>query len=134
MVTLKVETQRPLARSMVIWIAKSIKATNQNRGATIRINSSATARCIRQCTSSGSAQPVFWSLPCAIQEFCRRKSAMTCLTVKSSIQPTNRPTGTDDDMGGNDKADALAGSDLERTVKNEAFSATSTKQGQIGPA
>jgi hypothetical protein len=40
---------------------------------------------------------------------------MTCLTVKSSIQPTSRPTGTDDDMGGNDKADALAGSNLERT-------------------
>ena len=31
---------------------------------------------------------------------------MMCLTVKSSIQPTKRPTGTDDDMGGNDKADA----------------------------
>ena len=31
------------------------------------------------------------------------RSAMTCLTVKSSIQPINRPTGTDDDMAGNDK-------------------------------
>src|SRR5271155_4789523 len=31
---------------------------------------------------------------------------MTCLTVKSSIQPIKRPTGTDDDKGGNDKADA----------------------------
>ena len=40
---------------------------------------------------------------------------MTCLTVKSSIQPTKRPTGTDDDKGGNDKADTLAGSNLERT-------------------
>src|SRR5438445_5504530 len=131
MVTLKVETQRPLARSMVMWIAKSIKATNQNRGATIRINSNATARCIRQCTSSGSAQPFFWSLPWAIQEFCSRKSAMMCLTVKSSIQPINRPTGTDDDMGGNDKADALAGSDLGTHGNNEAFSATSIKPGQI---
>src|ERR1700722_15069927 len=33
---------------------------------------------------------------------------MTCLTVKSSIHPISKPTGTDDDMGGNDKADALA--------------------------
>jgi hypothetical protein len=56
------------------------------------------------------------------------------LTVKSSIQPTKRPTGTDDDRLGNDKADALAGSDLERTVKIEAFSATSTKQWPNWPA
>jgi hypothetical protein len=32
---------------------------------------------------------------------------MTCLKVRTSIQPTSAPTGTDDDMGGNDKADAL---------------------------
>ena len=58
-VTPKFETQNPLARSMVMWIAKSISATNQNRGATIRINVMATTRCIRQCTSNGSAQPFF---------------------------------------------------------------------------
>src|ERR1700749_1930858 len=80
-----------------------MKATNQKRGATIRIIASATAKWIRQCTRSGRAQPFFWSLPCAIQAFCKRKSAMTCLRVKSSIQPINRPTGTDDDMDGNDK-------------------------------
>src|SRR6202049_4686736 len=94
-----------------MWIAKSIKATNQNRGAIIRISAIATARCTRQCASNGSAHPFFWSLPIAIQEFCRKKSAMTCLTVRTSIQPTRAPTGTDDDMGGNDKADALGGTD-----------------------
>ena len=36
-----------------------IKATNQNRGATIRISVIDTARWTRQCASSGSAQPVF---------------------------------------------------------------------------
>ena len=51
----------------------------------------------------GIAQPVFWSLPWAIQAFCSTKSAMMCLTVKSSIHPTSRPTGTDDDMAGSDK-------------------------------
>src|SRR5512136_362736 len=101
-----------------MWIAKSIRATNQNRGATIRISGIATARCTRQCASSGSAQPVFWSLPIAIQEFCRTKSATMCLAVSSSIQPTSAATGTDDDMGGNDKADALARTDLERHGQN----------------
>jgi len=43
-------------------------------------------------------------LPMAIQEFWRTKSAMTCLTVRSSIHPISAPTGTDADMGGNDKA------------------------------
>src|SRR5512135_2458155 len=28
---------------------------------------------------------------------------MTCLTVRSTIQPISAPTGTDADMGGNDK-------------------------------
>src|SRR6202521_1743507 len=108
------DAQNPLARSTVMWIAKSIKATNQNRGAIIRISVVATARCTRQCASSGSAHPVFWSLPMAIQEFCRTKSATTCLTVRRTIHPISAPTGTDDDMGGNDKADALGGTDLER--------------------
>src|SRR5437899_5351134 len=90
-------------------MTKSITATNQNFGATIRISAIATAKCTRQCASSGSAQPDFWSLPIAIQEFCRTKSAMTCLRVSSSIHPTSAPTGTADDMGGNDKADVLAG-------------------------
>ena len=36
--------ESPLARSTVMWMAKSMKATNQNRGATIRISASATAR------------------------------------------------------------------------------------------
>ncbi|HKH00017.1 MAG TPA: hypothetical protein VKB08_04745, partial [Bradyrhizobium sp.] len=30
-----------------------------------------------------------------------------CLTVSNSIHPTSAATGTADDMGGNDKADAL---------------------------
>src|ERR1700716_2785693 len=94
-------------------MAKSIRATNQNRGATIRISAIATARCTRQCASSGSAHPVFWSLPIAIQEFCRTKSAMTCLTVSSSIHPISAPTGTDEDMGGNNKTDALGGIDVD---------------------
>src|ERR1700756_1068198 len=99
-------------------MAKSINATNQNRGATIRISTIATAKCTRQCASSGSAQPVFWSLPIAIQELWRTKSAMTCLTVSNSIQPISAATGTDDDMGGNDKADALARTDW-KTLKTE---------------
>src|SRR5580698_3990493 len=73
----------------------------------IRISGGDTARCTRQCASSGSAHPVFWSLASAIQEVCRTKSAMTCLKVSSSIQPISAPTGTDDDMEGNDKAGAL---------------------------
>src|SRR5229473_5219348 len=99
-------------------MAKSIRATNQNRGAIIRISTIATARCTRQCASSGSAQPFFWSLPTAIQEFCRKKSATTCLAVRSSIHPTSAPTGTDDDRVGNDKADALAGTDLKWHGRN----------------
>ena len=59
---------------------------------------------------------------------------MTCLTVKSSIQPINRPTGTDDDMGGNNKADALAGSDLERTGITRRSAQLPQKPGQIDPA
>src|SRR4051794_5504325 len=94
---------------------KSTTATNQNRGAIIRISVMATARCTRQCASSGSAQPVFWSLPIAIQELCRTKSAMMCLIVRTSIHPTSASTGTEDDMGGNDKADALAGIVWSRT-------------------
>src|SRR6266404_5895885 len=79
----------------------------KSRGAIIRISTIATARCTRQCASNGSAQPLFWSLPTAIHLFCRKKSATTCLAVRSSIHPTRAPTGTDDDMAGNDKADAL---------------------------
>src|SRR5712691_3581060 len=37
---------------------------------------------------------------------------MTCLTVSNNIHATSAPTGTDDDMRGNDKADALAGTNL----------------------
>src|SRR5215218_726615 len=88
-------------------MAKSISATNQNRGAITRIIAIATPRCTRQCASSGIAQPLFWSLPIAIQEFCSTKSAMTCLTVRTSIHPISAPTGTDDDIAGNNKADAL---------------------------
>src|SRR5882757_1066411 len=88
-------------------MAKSIKATNQNRGATTRISNNDVTRCTRQCASSGNAQPVFRSLPIAIQEFCSMKSAMTCFTVRSNIHPTSAPTGTEDDMEGNNKADAL---------------------------
>src|SRR3979409_2591425 len=36
---------------------------------------------------------------------------MMCLKVRSSIHATSAPTGTDDDMEGNDKASVLAGSD-----------------------
>jgi hypothetical protein len=43
---------------------------------------------------------------------------MMCLTVRTSIHPTSKPTGTDADMGGNDKAEALAGTDLERHGRN----------------
>src|SRR5262245_12981731 len=103
----KVEEQSPLARSTVMWMAKSITATYQNFGAMIRISAIATARWIRQCTRRGSAHPVFWSLPWAIQAVCRTKSARTCLTVSNNIHATSAPTGTDDDMGGNDKADVL---------------------------
>src|SRR5713101_8198571 len=98
-------------------MAKSIRATNQNFGAMIRISVIATARCTRQWASSGNAQPVFWSLPIAIQEVCSTKSAMMCLNVRTSIHPISAPTGTDEDMGGNNKADALAGTDWN-DIKN----------------
>ena len=84
-----------------------MKATNQNFGAKIRMKINATARCTRQCASKGNAQPVFWSLPIAIQEFCRTKSAMMCLTVRSAIHPTSAPTGTVEDIVGSSKTDAL---------------------------
>src|ERR1043166_9082337 len=88
-------------------MTKSTKATNHNFGAMMRIKASATARCTRQCASSGNAQPVFWSLPSAIQVFCRKKSATICLKVRTSIHPTSAPTATEDDMGGNDKLSPL---------------------------
>src|ERR1700730_221942 len=99
-------------------MAKSIRATNQNLGAMIRISVIATARCTRQWASSGNAQPVFWSLPIAIQEVCSTKSAMMCLKVRSSIHATSAATGTDDDMEGNDKANVLAGTGRERRGRN----------------
>src|SRR5436305_3429722 len=97
---------------------------NQNFGAMIRINSVDTARWTRQCASSGSAQPVFWSLPRAIQVFCRKKSATICLKVRTSIQPTSAPTATDDDMGGNDKADALLKPTTNRKIRNSGVQCT----------
>jgi hypothetical protein len=41
---------------------------------------------------------------------------MTCLKLSSSIHPTSAATGTEDDMGGNDKADALVEWDVARVV------------------
>src|SRR5258707_2530437 len=109
-----------------------MKAPNQIRRAIIRISTIATPRCRRQCASNGSAQPLFWSLPTAIQEFCRKKSATTCLAVRSSIHPTSAPTGTDDDMVGNDKADGLAGTDLKQHGRNWRRSAQLLhKSGQL---
>jgi hypothetical protein len=64
-------------------------------------------------------------LPTAIQEFCRKKSAMTCLVVRSSIHPIRAPTGTDDDMAGNDKADALE-TDWNGSGRLAGFSASSS--------
>jgi hypothetical protein len=52
---------------------------------------------------------------------------MMCLKVSSNIQPMSASTGTADDMGGNDKADAL----IDVTRKIGAFSATSSWTGQI---
>src|SRR3954464_15286662 len=92
-----------------------MKATNQNFGAITRISSSEVARCTRQCASSGNAHPVFWSLPSAIQVFCRKKSATMCLKVRTNIHPTSAPTATEDDMGGNDK---LAGPSLKPKTKS----------------
>src|SRR6266850_3342789 len=128
MVTLKVRRLNPLARSTMRWIAKSIKATNQNFGAMIRISSIDTARWTRQCASSGSAQPVFWSLPSAIQVFCRKKSATTCLAVRTSIHPTSAPTATDDDMGGNDKLTPFAKTDNNRKTTNSGVQRKPGKQ------
>src|SRR5712664_3204691 len=99
-------------------MAKSMRATNQNRGAMIRISVIATARCTRQCASSGSAQPVFWSLPIAIHEVCSMKSATMCLAVRSSSHPTSAPTGTDEDMAGNNRADALCSDGLDWHQEN----------------
>src|SRR5665213_2921763 len=108
-------------------MAKSTKARNQNRGAKIRISTIATAKCTRQCASSGSAHPVFWSLPIAIQEVCNTKSAMTCLKVRTSIHPIRAPTGTDDDMAGKAKTDALCLEiDLDDEKQAQAVSTGST--------
>src|SRR3954447_14677888 len=93
------------------WITKSTTATNQNFGAMSRISSIDTARWTRQCANSGSAQPVFWSLPSAIQVFCRKKSATICLKVSTSIHPTSGPIATDEDMAGNDKLTPFAKTD-----------------------
>src|SRR3954463_11940376 len=101
-VTPKFAAQNPLARSTVMWMAKSMNATNQNRGAMKRISVIATAKCTRQCANSGSPQPVFWSLPIAIQELCKTKSAMMCLKVRSNIHPASAATGTDE-IGRNNK-------------------------------
>src|SRR5471032_1374171 len=97
-------------------------ATNQNFGAMIRISSIDTARWTRQCASSGNAQPVFWSLPSAIQEFCRKKSAMMCLTVRTRNHPTSGQTTIDDDMAGNDKLTPFAKTDRNRKTRIQAFS------------
>src|SRR5260370_31763856 len=54
-----------------------------------------------------------------------------CLAVSSSIQPTRAPTGTDDDMAGNDKAGVLG---LENgTGGTRSFSATSSQTRAIRP-
>src|ERR1700761_6073979 len=105
-------------------MTKSMKARNQKRGAMMRISAIATAKWTRQCASSGSAHPVFWSLPIAIQEFCRTKSAMTCLKVRTSIHPTSVPTGTEDDIAGNNKADALCWENTRRQDENERLTAS----------
>src|ERR1700709_724043 len=101
------------------WIAKSIKATNQNFGAMIRISSIDTARWTRQCANRGSAQPVFRSLPNAIQVFCRKKSATICLAVRTSIHPTSGPTTTDDAMEGNDKLTPFAKTDKKQEQQDQ---------------
>src|ERR1043165_8352988 len=112
-------------------MTKSMKATNQNFGATIRIRINATAMCTRQCASSGNAQPVFWSLPIAIQEFCRKKSATMCFAVRSNIHPTSAPTGTVEDIVGSSKlTPSGTGGDDENRV--QAFSAIFfSKPGQV---
>src|SRR5436190_14384239 len=51
---------------------------------------------------------------------------MMCLIVRTSIHPTSASTGTEDDMGGNDKADALAGT-VESHGQTEALGETSSQ-------
>jgi hypothetical protein len=51
------------------------------------------------------------------------------LKVSSSIHPIRRPTGTDDDMGGNDKADALGGTAGKARAGQGALCATSSQPG-----
>src|SRR6476469_7087634 len=97
----------------------------------IRISAIATARCTRQCASSGIAHPVFWSLPIAIHEVCSTKSAMMCLTVSSSIHPASASTGIDDDMEGNDKANVLAGTEGNGAGVLEASVQLLLKPGQF---
>src|SRR5882757_8602884 len=94
----------------------------------IRISSIDTARWIRQCARSGSAQPVFRSLPNAIQVFCRKKSATICLKVRTSIHPTSAPTATDDDMGGNDKLTPFAKTDNKTQDQNSGVQCNPAKQ------
>jgi hypothetical protein len=55
-----------------------------------------------------------------------------CLTASNSIHPTSAPTGTDDDMGGNDKADALAWIELAKRISRKDKAATSSQNS--GPA
>src|SRR3979411_3106501 len=115
-------------------MTKSMKATNQNFGATIRIKSNATARCTRQCANSGSPQPFFWSLPIASQEFCRKKSATMCLAVRSSIHPASAPTGIEEDIVGNNKLTpsvGTGGGDEDRVRRSAQFFIS--KAGQSAP-
>ena len=63
--------------------------------------------------------------PIAIHEFCRMKSAMTCLTVSSNIHPISAPTGTDADIGGNDKLTPSKDTLWNNGKGQEAFSTTS---------
>jgi hypothetical protein len=53
------------------------------------------------------------------------------LTVRSNIHPISAPTGTDDDMGGNDKAGALGGLIWERDGETEASAQLLLKPGQF---
>src|ERR1700716_3080982 len=94
----------------------------------------ATARCTRQCASSGIAHPVFWSLPIAIHDVCSTKSAMMCLKVRSSIHATSAPTGTDEDMEGNDKANILTATDGKWHGRNwKAWAPFFSNEGKIRP-
>src|SRR5437660_1617958 len=59
---------------------------------------------------------------------------MTCFSVRSNIHPTSAPTGTDDDMEGNNKADALCWG-LMRWQKPEVWAvSTMFKPENSGPA